>query len=333
MIRFILPQFNCKSRSVEDVLVRTDKITDLEIEGEIKWKGHINKTSDMLMVFRSIALISNLSSYTIVSSLLESFIVTTSNINRFIIQGAKQVSKLDDYDKFWDKATYCEPAANYKLPNTLTVTDLKVAAGKRYITMKPLYLRRNGHGRSILVTGESGAGKSQFIRALLGHVPGAKMNIGSPANYYHTCADMFQSIRETFCSSGVTIRNYFNDHTSDEDILRCIKYFFTEEEFKKANITLDNKLTGKLSGGERSRILLAVQCFNVEMNKRRIIALDEPGSDLDVNRAVAAIKHMLSYQKTKNCTVVLISHLPPKYLEDIDFSARLKVADCKITHC
>jgi ABC-type multidrug transport system ATPase subunit/pSer/pThr/pTyr-binding forkhead associated (FHA) protein/ABC-type multidrug transport system permease subunit len=104
-------------------------------------------------------------------------------------------------------------------------------------------------------------------------------------------------------------------HTSDDEMKKRI-----EEVLNDLNISsldLRNMKVGKLSGGQRKRVAIAVEM----LNNPSILFLDEPTSPLDpevISEFLEAIRNLC---REKNITVIMVTHKPDdlEYVDSIVF--------------
>lgn len=180
-------------------------------------------------------------------------------------------------------------------------------------------------GIRILIQGASGHGKTTFVDGLCGKIDGVKLSHGSPQNYYHLVADMFQNIREKMPSSSVTIRDYFKDEEDDLLIAKCMNVIFMTEELEfiknmfSSNSTglgwLDTEINERFSGGMKSRLCAATRIYEIEKYNKQIFIMDEieQGSDYE-NTTYMMTNIFNGYPKL---SIVMITHMYPAQLSDM----------------
>ncbi|MBA3751067.1 MAG: ATP-binding cassette domain-containing protein, partial [Nitrosopumilus sp.] len=183
------------------------------------------------------------------------------------------------------------------------------------------------NGQKIYIEGPTGGGKSTFVKAILGLIPGADMNIGKPENYYHYVADYFQEIKEKMPSSKISIRNYFKDETNDKTIDKYLLRVFSKMELNSIKEVLisqkddleivnieqhvknayDMEINEKISGGQKSRLILTLRGYEADMKNKGIIVLDEPCPDVDHDTYTEIMNKF--FHNYDHCTIIMIGHL------------------------
>ncbi len=144
----------------------------------------------------------------------------------------------------------------------------------------------------IALIGSNGVGKTTLIKTLLGEVPLISGDIykieGLKISYLAQCnMDFF--IDET-------VGSYFHRHYPNKNMVD-IRTYLGKFHFTGDDI---NKLTNSLSGGEKTRLVLAKILF-IEFD---LLILDEPTNNLDLVSKEALVDGLLEYNKS----LIFISH-------------------------
>ena len=102
-----------------------------------------------------------------------------------------------------------------------------------------------------------------------------------------------------------------------EEYDRIINSLRITQEYKSKDtdflITINPKheydllINEKLSGGQKSRLILWTRGYNVDILNKEIIILDEPCPDVDFDGYIDNLKRF--YNKYKHCTIFLVGHL------------------------
>ena len=148
------------------------------------------------------------------------------------------------------------------------------------------------------IVGENGAGKSTFVKLLLGELQpdSGRFDIGQTVRwgYYSqegmTCFDESKKVIDAVREIAETVR--IDDKTTISASAFLSKFLFTPET--------QQKYIAKLSGGERRRLYLAT----VLMKNPNFLILDEPTNDLDIMTLAVLEDYLASF---KGC-VIVVSH-------------------------
>lgn len=164
-------------------------------------------------------------------------------------------------------------------------------------------------GDYLCVIGENGAGKSTFMKTLLGLLPpvsgkiefhdGLKKNeIGYLPQQTEVQKDFPASVREIVLSG-------CQNHLGFWPFYRTKEKKYAEEMMKKLQIThLSKRCYRELSGGQQQRVLLArALCAT-----RKILLLDEPVSGLDPQMTEEMYRLIEKINREDKITIIMISH-------------------------
>lgn len=198
----------------------------------------------------------------------------------------------------------------YTLNGDIVINNLNYKVGtKKLFNNLSLTIKQ---GEKVLISGESGTGKSTLVKMLLryietdfNHIKIADIDI----NHYH-----LQNIRSNI--TYLTSNEYLFNDTLKNNI--CLYKEYSEEEINNVcNICLvDDILKSKgyssdtlieengfnLSNGERQRIILA----RAILRKSNIYILDEALAQIDINREKKILENIFKYLNDK--TIIVISH-------------------------
>ena len=172
----------------------------------------------------------------------------------------------------------------------------------------------------VAVVGESGSGKSTFARMLTGLEASTGgllklqgKNIGDRDLNKRTAAEI-AAIQMVFQNPDSTLNP---SHRVSHPMARVLRKFGitktkreTEErveqlfEMVRLSPWLKNQRPGRLSGGQKQRVAIA-RAFAAEP---KILVADEPVSALDVSVQAAIVNLLLNIQKSKQTTILFISH-------------------------
>lgn len=164
-------------------------------------------------------------------------------------------------------------------------------------------------GEYLCVIGENGAGKSTFMKTLLGLQPpiqgeilfgdNLKQNeIGNLPQQTEVQKDFPASVREIVlsgCQNQLGLRPFYNRKEKS----------YAEAILNKLQITdLAEQCYRELSGGQKQRVLLArALCAT-----KKMLLLDEPVAGLDPKAAKEMYYLIQKINREENITVIMISH-------------------------
>jgi ABC-type multidrug transport system fused ATPase/permease subunit len=251
------------------------------------------------------------------------------NLTAFITSFKQEKEKYDDYMVIWKETTQQNEPERAHLshyPKGISVENAVISIGseKNVVLESPFTINL---GTKILLEGPSGHGKTSFVRGLFGLLERANIKLSEMEgkNFYHSVADYFQEIKEKMPTSKVSLRDHFKGQTSNETIYQYLKLAWGTETdrilenicksfSKKSFVDLENPINvfdmpidEKLSGGEKSRLLLWTRGYVADTMNKEIIILDEPCPDIDFDSYIQQIKSF--YEKYKSRTIIMIAHL------------------------
>lgn len=217
------------------------------------------------------------------------------------------------YHEFWEDnhVNQLPPVAQYPVPQEIVVTsvDYKVKDSTMSLS-SPLRIPR---GSFVVLCGESGCGKSRFIAAFNGDMPGAYLDANVPGSYASSTAICLQSIKEKMKIGGATIRQVFGGLGDVEiwdacRLAECADWVESIITHSAESNGLDTVIKTQPSGGELERLALAT----ILSQDKEILFLDEPeqGSDPDrAYRILDNIRYRFRDPRYKDRIVFLVCHL------------------------
>lgn len=321
--RLLLPLFMHK-------YIGKDDIVDIEAQSEIGWEkfqlewiyygfvmGLLNQLIFIWFIFQSdITPVTFMMLYTTMTN----FSNAVTSVSQFLNQ-------------------YNEILTNYeKCENKLKRLDRQMLPEQHQfpesgITTYPVNLTLDNSGYSIvgpsisilprsktLVVGESGAGKTSVLMALIGMINGilfAHTNL-SPIELFKNWTIFYQKIKQFFPVGKISIREIF-DNAPDETIYQFLDLVSLSSAIRRLNNPDDNlpdnlpndplavQLNNVLSGGETTRLALAYVLWLFGKHDTAILALDEIEQGCDPELAYNIISRILN--RYQNKTIIIISHL------------------------
>ena len=173
-------------------------------------------------------------------------------------------------------------------------------------------------GQYVCVVGENGAGKTTFMKTILGLIPPikgsitmgenlTKLDVGYLPQQTQTQKDFPASVYEVVisgCLNKVGLRPFYNK----------AEHKLAKETLEKLNISnLSKKSYSELSGGQQQRVLLArALCAT-----NKVLLLDEPTAGLDVATTAEFYKLIKSLNK-EGITIIMITHNLHDVIADAD---------------
>lgn len=324
-IRLNLIPFQYKEYLAVDLVDNCNALGRSQDESMLSWINIIGLTNTGNNIIAAVV------SY-YVSTNVQSFMLiymTTSHLGNAIMSSTyfftNYIRMVNDYDSmqdFWSRAEFKTEPVKLSPTSNLAITKLHVKKSTFELKMAAnCGSIRLDMGEKIYIGGKSGSGKSTMIKAMFGLIPGATTNIGLAENYYHAVTDYFQEIKEKMPSSKITLRDYFNNETDNLIIDKYMRQVFGTDELSKIKASLlsqliefsdkstmyDIELNEKISGGQKSRLILATRSYNADKNNKSIIVLDEPCPDVDHDTYTSVLNTFFANHMDK--IIIMIGHL------------------------
>jgi len=319
-------------KHISELFETQDKISETELNMDLEMTQKAQGITHALLVFRVLLILTCSEKYKLISQYADKFENSAYNINRKLVELYRMKESIKLYKDFWIELTFDKYTPQVELTNKLYIQKATIKVGEIGV----VYLKDTiswFKGQIILITGNSGTGKTQFASALVGRSPGVTYKMCdktyTASSFTDSATAFIQGLSASYVKVGYTLRYYFCKHEGnhDADMLRCLRYFFKPSELKQLFSSCDKLLDMKLkfdpSGGQKSRIMLASVCFDIEVLGRRMVILDEIASDVKYDNQIEIIRHMLSYSVSHGCRIVLISHLSPEVLKQFNIKTHL----------
>jgi len=227
--------------------------------------------------------------------------------------------RYDEYESLWTNKKFAPLPDQKPYKGTLTIRDIQVTRPGFFIDqLVNLNLKQ---GDKVLIQGPSGGGKSTFLDALLGKIPGLTLNSGyKPECYLNNWVELYQSIKDNLPTSNITWRDLFFGEHDDSLIYHCLDLAKFNKDIKAScvpgsgermviqiNNPLDNDINGSVSGGEKMRLAIAIQMYRIIKTERDWVIMDEPEQCSDPPLAYQMITGILDAFSDK--TFLIVSHL------------------------
>ena len=318
--------FQYKECSLEHMINMNNDVIEKNALVNEEWEK-INTYTSMTINLVSTSIIyivsNNVSDFLLISIVLRNLSCAIQNSSSFMTQFNRMNNDFENFTDFWKNTTEENEPEKLDINNKLIkVEHVKIERSNYIIKLdKPFNIWK---GQKILIEGPTGHGKSSFIKALFGMVPTSNIELsyGQGKNFYHQVADYFQEIKEKMHTSNISISDIFR---GEKDIDKIKKYLLlawsTEEHdriinsiIKSNESQIENKIhpyfmpiNEKLSGGQKSRLLLWNRGYIVDNMKKEIIILDEPCPDVDFDTYIETIKKFFNMYDDK--LIIMIGHL------------------------
>lgn len=204
-------------------------------------------------------------------------------------------------------SSWMEAAAYRDVLETRNLT-VKIPSGKKLIENVSFSIKE---GEMLAIIGESGAGKSTTIKALIGDIPSTGV-----ARIAGIDSRNAQKVRYFFGYCPQDLNYMYDTFTPLENIIAFGKqYDIPEWQLVKEGKTLlrdfnilekGNNMTRELSGGQQRRVSIAIAL----VHRPKVLLMDEPTSGLDPDNR-NELWHFLDYVNQEYGTsIVVVTHYP-----------------------
>ena len=247
-----------------------------------------------------------------------------NSVTRFISQYNRYCNDYLQYRKHFDQdLKYDELYKPLPIPEKgLHITSVCIPISEKYsikggeIQIKP--------GTQMLITGESGTGKTSLIDGIFGSKSGVTTSDGVPGNYSHQIQMHPQESSSFVQTLSISIADLFetNDENDFKRIRELLGMLFPEAKLAQIldiiseEHPFQTKIMGKLSGGEKARFCIANTLFEIEKKGSKIAIFDEPESALDPKNRVTILKKLFAYFKERDIAAIWITHMPNSELNE-----------------
>ncbi|MCK8480092.1 ABC transporter ATP-binding protein [Psychroserpens algicola] len=170
-------------------------------------------------------------------------------------------------------------------------------------------------GKTSLVIGQSGSGKTVFLKCLLGLFAPEEGSIAYNGNIYSELSD--DQKRNLRAEMGMVFQGsaLFDSMTIQENVMFPLRMFTKQSksemedraDFVLKRVNLDNahhKMPSEASGGMQKRVAIA----RAIVNKPKYLFCDEPNSGLDPKTAIVIDNLIQEITDEYNITTVINSH-------------------------
>ena len=170
-------------------------------------------------------------------------------------------------------------------------------------------------GTSLMIVGQSGAGKSTILKLILGlikpdsgeiYVDGEEISRYTEEDLFPVREKLGMVFQESALFDSLTVREnvgyvlYERRTMSEEDIEARILELLTLVELEE----MTDKMPAELSGGQKRRVAIA----RAMAASPKLLLYDEPTAGLDPVTSKTVIKQMIKLRDLRNVTSILVSH-------------------------
>ena len=316
--QLISPLFQKKNISISQMEIYSKQKLEMQFTMDCIWlklhkKIGLIKIVNILILLLFIYMLDIQNKIIIISFFyrIESSIV---QLYYFLNRYTKFDSDYDLFIKIINNAECSKDELQYDVPSTITITkiDINNLNLKLSLDNKTKYPIHISQGNKILITGYSGSGKTTLIDAFVGLINGITFEGPyQPVNFYSNFVIMYQSIRADIPTSKVNIIELFTIENSHEFNLEICKkacdICCINEWLSKRLDNLEKTIDEEISGGEKSRLILAIKIYTLLIDNKKILILDEPEQGSDPEVAYKIIDNI--FKEFPNITIIIISHL------------------------
>lgn len=240
-----------------------------------------------------------------------------NSVTHFISQYNRYCNQYLQYRKHFDaQLEYGEEHEQRPIPKKgLKIKSVSISRGEEYTIKGGEFLIEPG--THMLVQGPSGVGKTSVMDGIFGSIPGVTLDYGVPGNYFHLMHMHAQSCASLVTTHSISLSRLFetNDPQMFIRIRELLLLVFKEDELRRIldNISKEKpfhtKIQGRLSGGQKERIFIAMTLMQIEVNGSKLAIFDELGSALDRENRVAVLQNLYAYLKARNISAIWITHV------------------------
>lgn len=170
-------------------------------------------------------------------------------------------------------------------------------------------------GKTNLIIGQSGSGKSVFVKCMLGLFRADEGTIKYDGKPYSSFTDEEQQDLRKYIGMLFQGGALFDSMTVEENVLFPLKMFTKQkkseslervrEVLKRVNLDgSEKKMPSEISGGMQKRVAIA----RAIVNKPKYLFCDEPNSGLDPKTATVIDNLIQKITHENNITTVIITH-------------------------
>jgi zinc transport system ATP-binding protein len=288
--------------STETVIDRKKQFYDSDYQAFSQWEitTKIQQLPNYI-VFIIIPFFADKDVFLILYIIFNNFNKTLSTAINYFNQWQTMDDDMKAIDDFWNTKNFHSMPRQYNIPDSL------IAQGniKNIVSFSNIVINV---GDRIRISGETGSGKTTLIKGLIGHEIGVKYNSGcNPLSYIDNIAYMRQDAREHTPIENTTIRQLFYDEDDDNLIFECLRDTTLMHWFKNTIKDLNIAIASRISGGEKTKLCLAIALYQLKKHNKKWLILDEPEQGLDPELAPQVLQKI--FNNYTDVTIFIITHL------------------------
>ncbi len=258
----------------------------------------------------------------------------TSSVNNamtFMNQYKTMQNDIEELNNFWEDKDFGKDYEQKEIPQILSFYGTVYNDNKLIFSINSTKSLSIKQGEKIQISGVSGAGKTTLLKAILGHVEGGFYDSNDhPLSYDDSVEYMCQDARSTIPTIKTNIRQIFYDEDDKEKIVNSLKIVGLTKWFEKTMTSdIDAPINENLSGGEKTRLCLAVSLYRARKRNVTWLILDEPDAGIDTELCPILLRDIIN--EFRDTTIFLIVHLCECQLSKVGIKKEWKVDNGKIT--
>lgn len=300
-IQMWLPLFSQGEKTVKDIANKYNEETKNYFKINENWKkiSYITTiTNKICLVIIAYSCRNNIMLFLLMLNTSNKFTNSIQSITGFLNHFSRLFMDFNTFTEFWNNMEFRDDPIKKDLPNELVIKNINITNDTFSLISYDEIIIRQGY--KILINGASGSGKTTFLNAFTGKIAGITLENNLPENYYHNMIEMYQ--KNIIPTSQISIRELFCDEQNDDLIEYCMKLCCISE-FDNYDSNIDERI----SGGQRTRLYLAIRIHALILKKSQILILDEPEQGLGNEIAKQVLCNI--FNAFPNTTIMVITHL------------------------
>lgn len=248
----------------------------------------------------------------------------------------KQNTEYNSCMEHWNSKVETPTPEKLPVPANTVITNVDILRKKgkkvtcKLVRKEPFTIHQGDH---IYVQGKSGSGKSSLIDAMLGKMQqkdgGVTLNANKPENFYWAVADYYQQSKEKTCFT-CTIAKFFRVDTTNEHHMllleECFNLCCINDLLERFGV--DVEMDGGLSGGQKTRLIIAKHLVDLEIENKKILILDE-ADGVDEETFELVLVKIRRKMTSRGVTLFVISHFS-SVMKGFDWDQVISIKDGQV---